>query len=317
MEEPRNLRFGYQLRPADLDTCITEAQAAEAAGFDVVTIPDHIGDTMASPLITLAAIARETTTIRLGTFVLNNEMRNPVQLAWEAATLDRLSNGRFELGIGAGHTPQEFDATGLAYDHARIRKQRLAEAVDIITRLFGGETVDHHGEHYDIAAASIEAPLQARLPIMVAGNGDALLTHAAQTADIVGLNGLGKRFPDGHRHTAKFGEDWLTHQVATIGQASAERTRPPEVNALVQRVTVTDDREGAAVEAEAEMSGVTAAEILTTPYLAIGTHDEIAAHFRAMADTWGITYFVARNLDDMKRIMPLARARGEAPQNGE
>jgi len=308
MSTTRPLRFGYQLRPANLDDCINEAKAAEVAGFDVVTIPDHISDSLASPMMVLAAIARETSKIRLGTFVLNNEMRNPVQLAWEAATLDRLSGGRFELGIGAGHTPQEFAATGLSYDPARIRKQRLAEAVDIMRRLFDGETVDHSGQHYTITGAAIEVPQQTRLPIMVAGNGDGLLTHAGGIADIVGLNGLGKRFDDGHRHAVKFGDDWLAHQVATVAAAAKDRSQAPELNALVQRVTITDDRNATAAEDHKEIANLTVDEMLNTPYLAIGTHEEIATHLHRMRDQWGISYFVARNLDDMKIIMSIARS---------
>lgn len=103
----QQIRVGHQLWPAgSIDELVAEAQAAEAAGFSTVIVPDHVNNTMMSPMVVLAAIARETESIRLGTFVINNEMRNPVQLAWESATLDRLSGGRFELGIGAGHTPQ-------------------------------------------------------------------------------------------------------------------------------------------------------------------------------------------------------------------
>ena len=93
------------------------ARRAEELGFDVVLTSDHVGPGL-SPMVTLAAIATATTTIRLGTFVLNNDMRNPVQLAWEAVSLDRLSGGRFELGLGAGHTPHEYAETGIAHGSA-------------------------------------------------------------------------------------------------------------------------------------------------------------------------------------------------------
>src|SRR5262245_41034502 len=121
----------------------------------------------------MAAAATEH--IRVGTMVLNNDMRNPVQMAWEAATLDRLSGGRAELGLGAGHTPQEYAATGVERSPAAVRKARLAESVEIIRRLVDGEEVDHDGEHYQLRGARIDRARQTRLPILVGGNGAALL----------------------------------------------------------------------------------------------------------------------------------------------
>lgn len=281
---------------------VAEAQQAEAAGFDIVTIPDHIGATMASPLIVLAALARATETIRLGTFVLNNEMRHPTQLAWEVATLDRLSGGRFELGLGAGHTPHEFAAVGIDMAPARVRKERLAEAVEIIDQLLLGETVDHRGAHYSIEGAAIEPPAQERVPLLVGGNGTALLSHAAQHCDIVGLNGLGRTQADGHRHSVKFGEDWLDHQIETIEEASGSG-RAPEINALVQVVTVTDDAEHAATEVCDRIEGLTIEEALATPYLALGTANEIADGFRAARSRWGISYFVARDIEALAPVV--------------
>lgn len=107
----RRFRFGYQLGEDDDRDPVAAACAAEAAGFDVVLVSDHVGPGV-SPMVTLGAIAQATAQIRLGTLVLNHDMRNPVQLAWEAVTIDRLSQGRFVLGLGAGHTPREYSATG-------------------------------------------------------------------------------------------------------------------------------------------------------------------------------------------------------------
>lgn len=307
----RPFRFGHQIRPVGpIDDMIAEAQAAEAAGFDVLTIPDHIGETMASPLLLAAAIARETTTIRISTFVLNNEMRNPVQLAWEAATLDRLSGGRFELGIGAGHTPHEFSATGVALRPAQERKERLAESVEIMRALFDGETVTREGTHYAVDGAAIELPAQERLPILVGGNGRALLTHAGAHADIVGLNGLSKTLEDGHRHSLNWSPDRLDLQVQRVHEGAAPRDEPPELNALVQRVEITDDREAAAAAIADNAEGLTVEHALAAPYLFLGTHDEIADQCRSARDRWGISYFVAR---DIANLAPLIAALTSVP----
>jgi probable F420-dependent oxidoreductase len=306
----RRFRFGHQLRPAGpIGDLIAEAQAAEAAGFDVVTIPDHIGDTMTSPMILAAAIARETTAIRISTFVLNNEMRNPVQLAWEAAAVDRMSDGRFELGIGAGHTPHEFAATGLPMRPATERKERLAESVEILRALLDGETVTREGNHYTVEGAAIEAPTQDHLPILVGGNGRALLTHAGTVADIVGLNGLSKTLEDGHRHSLNWSPDRLDLQVQRVREGAADRPEMPELNALVQRVEITDDRPAAATAIAENAEGLTVDDALVAPYLFLGSHEEIAAQCLAARERWGISYFVSRDIDNVAPV--IARLRGE------
>lgn len=306
----RALRFGHQLRPAGaVEDVVAEARAAEAAGFDTVTIPDHINDTLLSPLILATAVAAGTDRIRIGTFVLNNEMRNPVQLAWEAATIDRLSHGRFELGIGAGHTPQEFAATGIPMRSAAERKARLGEAVEILRKLLDGETVTYQGEHYTVTNAAIEAPVQERLPILVGGNGRGLLTHAGQHADCVGLNGLRRTLEDGHRHTVGFSRERLERQIRWAREGAGASDNDPELNALVQRIEITDDREAAfdAAFADDPVIGLTREDGLTTPYLAFGTHAEIADQFRAAQSRWGISYFVTRNIEAMAPIIERIR----------
>ncbi|MEM7092193.1 MAG: TIGR03621 family F420-dependent LLM class oxidoreductase [Actinomycetota bacterium] len=305
----RPIRFGHQIAPtAPFDELVVEAKAAESAGFDVITVPDHIGTSMASPLPLLAAIARETSTIRVGTFVLNNEMRNPVQLAWEAATLDRLSGGRFELGIGAGHTPHEFTATGIDMAGAADRKARLADAVHIIRGLLDGETVSHDGEHYQVDGAAIEPAAQDRLPIMIGGNGQALLTDAGRQADIVGLNGLRRTLDDGHRHSVGWSIDRLERQIGWVHDGAAYHGEIPELNALVQRIEITDDREAAATALADQAEGLSVDEALSSPYVAFGTHDEIADQFLTARERWGLSYFVTRNIEAMTPIIERIRA---------
>ncbi len=286
------IRFGLQVSPGP-DDIATIGPEAEAAGFDVITVADHIGPTMRSPLVVLARLAASTTTIRLGTMVLNNDMRNPVQLAWEAATLQELSGGRLELGLGAGHTPQEYAATGVAFDRPVVRKQRLAEAVEILAALFAGGPVDHDGTHYRIERAEL-APMTPP-PILVGGNGEALLSHAAANADAIGLQGLGRTQADGHRHTVKWSIEHLEAQLATIERAAGGRR--PELAALVQGVTITDDREAGLAEFLERAPSLDPAEAAATPYLAIGTVDEIADQFIAARDRWGLSYFTVRSLE--------------------
>lgn len=290
------IRFGLQVNP-NPDEIDRVAIDAEAAGFDVITVADHISPDLGSPLIVLSRMAGATSTIRLGTMVINNDMRNPVQLAWEAVSLHRHSGGRFELGLGAGHTPHEYEETGIDLDPAAVRKARLRESVEIITALCGGETLDYDGEHYRLRGASVTKPdaMPSPLPILVGGNGTALLTHAAEYADIIGLQGLGRTLEDGHSHTVKFGTDHLGAQIDLITEAAGDRTL--ELGALVQFCEVTDDREQAFHPLVERVDGLDMDAAVATPYLAAGTVEEIAAHFVAVQQRWGISYFTLRNPD--------------------
>jgi len=298
----RPFRFGFQITGEHQADPVGAAQRAEELGFDVVTISDHVGPGP-SPLPTLAAIAEGTNGIRLGTFVVNNDMRNPVQLAWDAATIDRLSGGRFELGLGAGHTPQEYAAIGIGFDDAKQRKQRLAESVEIIRQLVDGETVDHAGEHYRIDGARIDPAHQDHLPILVGGNGAELLGHAGAHADIIGLQGLGRTRPDGHRHEVRWDPEWLDTQVGQIRAGAGGRFEQLELNALVQRVEITDDQPAALAAICDEVEGLSPDHAGAIPYLLVGTVDEIVAHVVRCRERWGITYFVVRDLDAFAPII--------------
>ncbi len=289
----RPIRIGLQVNP-DVAEVESVGREAEAGGFDVITVADHIGPGSGSPLITLTRLAAATESIGLGTMVLNNDMRNPVQLAWEAVSLHNLSGGRFELGLGAGHTPHEYAETGIALDRPAVRKERLRESVDIIAALLDGQTVDYDGRHYRVAGATVAEPVEP-LPILVGGNGEALLAHAAATADIIGLQGLGRTLEDGHRHTVKFGIDHLEQQLATI--ADAATGNGPELGALVQVCDITEDRSASVDKLVADIEGLTAEDASTTPYFAIGTIDEIADQLLAARQRWGITYFTTRSMD--------------------
>jgi probable F420-dependent oxidoreductase len=300
------LRIGHQLSARIDGDPVAAAVRAEELGFDIVLAADHVGPGWA-PMPTLSAIAASTTSIRLGTLVLNNDMRNPVQLAWEASTLDRLSGGRFELGLGAGHTPQEYEATGIERSAAATRKRRLAEGVEIIRDLLDGRTVDHDGEHHRISRARIDRSDQEHLPILVGGNGAGLLTHAGRHADIVGLQGLGRTREDGHSHEVNWSVDRLDEQIAHVRVGAGPRFEDIEFNALVQVVQITDDREAALAKVCERVEGLTLDDAASTPYLLIGTVDEIVQHMTSCNERWGISYFAVRELDDFEPVLHALR----------
>ena len=243
----------------------------------------------------------------MGTLVLNNDMRNPVQLAWEAVTLDRLSQGRFELGLGAGHTPQEYGATGVRFEGPRHRKARLMESIEVIRRLVDGELVTYHGEHLHVEEAQIDASHQKHLPILVGGNGTALLGHAGAHADIIGLQGLGRTGADGHRHAAKWDPAWLTTQIDQVRHGAGERFGDLELNALVQVTEVTDNRNVVLQQMCERVEGLTVEDADSIPYLLIGTVDEIVEKLSACHARWGISYFVVRELETFAPVLTALR----------
>ncbi len=298
----RPLRIGHQLSGRVDESPVDVARRAEQLGFDIVLAADHVG-TETAPMPALAAIAAATSTIRLGTLVLNNDMRNPVQLAWEVATIDAISNGRFELGLGAGHTPQEYAATGIERSNAAIRKQRLRESVELLRALLDGDTVDHTGEHYRIAGARVRRSTQDHLPILVGGNGRSLLGHAGAHADIIGLQGLGRTHADGHRHDVDWRSSRLEDQLRQVREGAGDRYDDLEINALVQVVQLTDDRDGALAKICERVDGLTMDDAAETPYLLVGTVDQVMNHMITCNERWGINYFAVRALDEFAPVL--------------
>ena len=204
------------------------ARDAEAAGFDVFQVGDHLG-AESSPLACLAAAALATESIRLGTLVLNNDLRHPVTLAQELSTVDHLSGGRLELGLGAGHSFTEYAAIGAPFDPPAVRKHRLAESVEIIQALFTGQPVTYTGTHYRLTEAATLPPLQPHVPLLVGVNGRSALAHAAQHADIVAPTMLGRTRADGHHHDVRWEAARLDLTIEHIRRAADGRrpaTRP-------------------------------------------------------------------------------------------
>lgn len=307
MSEVRPFRFGCQV-PTDGDPTELRRQAieAEAAGFDVLCTWDHLGENF-SALAPLVAVAQWTQSIRLCPLVLNNDFHHPALLAQELATLDQLSDGRLEVGIGAGHSFTEYSAAGMDFDPPAVRKARLAESVEILRKLLDGETVTFSGEHYQLAGVRVLSTRQDRVPILVGVNGRTALAHAARHADTIGLTMMGRTLEDGQHHAVRWEPERLDSTVAWIAEHAGARSAQLELNALVQAVVVSDDRLGAAERVAADVSGLSAGDALTTPFLALGSHDEIADHLLMCRERWGISYFVFREIEDIAPVIERLR----------
>jgi len=287
-------RFGVSVRSAGsraewADT----ARKLEDLGYSVLALPDHPTDLLA-PMPALVAAAAATRRLRLGTMVLNNDFRHPVLTAREAATVDLLSDGRFELGLGAGHTKSEYDEVGLAFDPGATRVERLGEAVDVIKRLLVGEPVSFHGNHYRVTDHTIHPrPVQRpRPPIFIGGSAPRLLRLAAQEADIVGMTGIAFRQGGAVRDISDWKAANVDARVQLVKGAAGDRYERLELSALVQRVVVTDDRRKAAEELTRRWQQLSREELLESPYVLLGTADQIADDLRARRQRWGISYYV-------------------------
>lgn len=298
------IRFGLSAPgfsdPAQL---VARARWAERSGFSAFALSDHLNG--ASPFVTLQAVASATSTIRLGTLVVNNDFRHPAVLAQDAATVDLLSGGRLELGIGAGWARAEYERAGLDYDPPSVRIERLRQTVTVLRTLFAGELATTDGPQVALRGhyTTPRPPQGAALPLLIGGNGDRLLTLAAEQADIVGFTGFS---PDreGHNQPTHFTRSGLADRVALVRRAAAHREQPPELNLLLQSVIVTDDREYLAHNL-AQRRNASPVEMLTCPFLAFGTVEEICGQLLRLRDEHGFTYITVFNphADDTAQVI--------------
>jgi probable F420-dependent oxidoreductase len=289
-------RFGVSVRGVRTRAeWVEKAWKIEELGYNALTVPDHLTDLFA-PMPAVLSAADATKHLRVGTNVLNNDLRHPLLVAREAATVDLLTDGRLQLGLGAGSLRSEYDQAGLGFDPGGARVERLAEAVTIIKGLLKGEQVTFAGRHYRVTGHTI-APLPVQRPhppILIGGNGPRLLTLAAREADIVGFSGItfrrgGTAPPD----LSGWRVSNVDERVQLVREAAgAERYAQLELNALVQRVVVTDNRSKAAEELTSRRSQLTLDEILRSPYVLIGTVDQMVEDLQLRRERWGISYYV-------------------------
>jgi probable F420-dependent oxidoreductase len=268
------------------------ARWTEANGFSTLLVADHLVARLIDPFPALTAAAAATTALRVGTFVLNNDLRHPVMVAREAATVDLLSDGRFELGMGAGHMRSEYEEAGIRFDRGAVRVERLAESVRILKGLLSGGECTFSGEHYRVQGHGVPAPVQKpRPPLLIGGNGRRLQELAAREADTVGFVGFSHRKGGREVDLEDFGPEALDRQVAAVRDAAGERFAELELNALVQRAVVTDDPEAAAAELAAEDGWPDPEAVLRSPYLLIGSLDSIAEQLIERRERFGVSYW--------------------------
>jgi probable F420-dependent oxidoreductase len=257
------------------------------------------------------AAADATVALRVGTMVLGNDYRHPVVVAKEAATLDVLTGGRFELGIGAGWMTIDYEAAGIPMEAAGVRVERLAEAIRVLKGCWGEGPFTHDGEHYRVSDLDGRpVPLTpGGPPIVVGGGGPRVLRLAGREADIVGLNvnlraGVidERAFPDGTPASTD-------RKVAWVRDAAGDRADEIELQVRVHLALVTDDREAMVAEL-APAFGLTPDEARETPHALVGSVDQICEQLLERRERWGISY-LGLSQDQLEPFAPvIARLAG-------
>jgi probable F420-dependent oxidoreductase len=276
------------------------ARRLESEGFSTLLVADHLANPMACGPLMLAAAAA-TTTLRVGSYVYDNDFRHPAILAKEAATIDVLSGGRLELGLGAGWHKEEYEAVGLAFDPPSVRVSRLEEAVEILVRLFDGGPVSFEGTHYRIAGHEGEPiPIQRPIPLLIGGGGPRMMRLAARRAQILGL--VPPSLPRGGLDPEKFSAEAMDAKVAALEAAVADAGRTdggPERSVLVFHL----------YESEAEVreeDWVRPDLVGASPYALIGDPAAMAQQLEDRRERWGLSYVVCFDRD-LERFIPVVR----------
>ncbi|MEV6398162.1 TIGR03621 family F420-dependent LLM class oxidoreductase [Streptomyces sp. NPDC051907] len=269
----RPFRFAVNMvTPAEGEEWRAKCRRAEELGYDVIQVPDHLG--MVAPFPALVAAAEATERPRLGAFVLNVGFWNPALLAREIATVDALTGGRLEVGLGTGYVREEHDRAGLPFLPAGQRVDLLRRTVEELEGLLRDE------EH-------MPRPVQRpRPPLLIGGNGDRVLRLAVEHAEVVAFTGA-RESPDGMKVLTA---EQLDERIAALRRLVAGRAEAPELNLLIQHVEITDDREAAVQDLLALVPHMSLEQVLDLPLLAVGTVQEIADQLRAQRERYGFSY---------------------------
>jgi probable F420-dependent oxidoreductase len=290
--EPRRFEFGVEMMAPFPDlTWAESARELERLGYATLFAPDHL-DEGYGPVTAMATAAMATESLRVATAVFAADFRHPALLARELASIDQLSAGRLEVGIGAGYQVNDYRGAGFAMDPPKVRVDRLIEHVAVLRGLFAGEPFTFAGEHYQIDSLQL-VPRPCRPggpPLFIAGGGRRMLTFAAAHADIVGVNSL---LPTSQARSAAAADALpasVDRKLGWIRDAAGDRFDQLTLHAWIRHAHVTD-RAGDLAAPLAESFGAPAGEVLDSPVVLIGTVDEITERLLERRARWGFSYF--------------------------
>jgi probable F420-dependent oxidoreductase len=288
---------------------IDGAKEIEGLGYSTLLLSDHLVDQFA-PFSALGVAAGVTSRLRLGMFVLNNDLRHPVVLAQELATLDQLSDGRLEIGIGAGWNRPEYDSAGIAFDSSGTRIERMSESVSVLKSLFASGPTSFGGRHYKINGfADLPRPLQRpHPPLMIGGGGVKTLSFAAREADIIGL--APRAIRPGVSDVRSCMAEGTLQKIGWVRAAAGDRFEGLEFNTYptFHPVTITDQPRPVARQIGDRFRqnyGVDLREdeILDSPHVFVGSIDYLVEKCLALRERFGITYIFIG--DEFREFAPV------------
>ena len=308
MTTKRPFRFGVMAAKARSAVEWTEtARKAEDLGYSALLMPDHFGDQL-SPVPALAAAAAVTESLRVGTLVFANDFRHPAELAKETATLDLLSDGRLEVGVGAGWMTEDYTWTGITHDRPGLRIDRMIESIQVLRGRWGDEAFSFAGDHYTITEMNgLPKPVQSGgPPIIVGGGAKRVLSTAARLADIVGVNpnvGEGKVGPEA---IASMSADATDEKLGWVRDAAGARFDDIEISILKFVTIVTDDRGTVAGKVGGAM-GMDASTLLASPHTMVGSAEQIADELTEQRERWQGSYVTVQS-DALEAFAPVVAA---------
>jgi probable F420-dependent oxidoreductase len=285
------------------------ARRAEATGIDVLVVTDHLINQLA-PIPAMATIAAATDRLRFGTFVLNNDLRHPAVLAQDLASLDVLSNGRLEIGIGAGWNAPEYRAIGLPFEAVGTRVARLAEAVAVLKGSFGRRPFSFDGAHYVITdlEARPKPAQQPHPPLFIGGGGRLLLTLAGREGDIVGL--APRILASGRADPRSITIAATEEKIGWVREAAGERFDQLELNTYpsISPIIVTDHARRAASRLAARLAArnridISANELLDSPHIFIGSVAQLVEKFLSLRERLGISSIMVGTPDELPAVV--------------
>jgi probable F420-dependent oxidoreductase len=290
---PRKFRFGVKLRRASsIEELAAQARRIEDLGCSTLLLSDHFWDVLA-PMPAALAVANATSVLRVGTNVLGNDFRHPVLLAKEVASVDVLSGGRFELGLGAGWMADDYARSGMRMDSPGVRIERLEEAVAVLRGLFGEGPVDFRGKHYRIRGLDgTPKPRQKNgPPILIGGGGQRLLGVAARCADIVGINPVARSGVQDVETDHDASAEATDRKLEWLRRAAGERFDALELS-MNAYVAVRTDERGASERLKGERFRLPPDVARQVPHGWVGSLDAIRDDLLAWRERWGISYWV-------------------------
>lgn len=290
MPQHRPFRFGSEmLRANSASDWLETARRVEAHGYSTLLMPDHFAPIYA-PIAALTSAVMATTSLRVGTTVFANDFRHPVVLAKEMATLDVLSEGRVEVGIGAGWKKAEYEQAGIPFDDPSVRVERMTEAVQILKGLWRDEPFSFSGAHYSIVEMDgwPKPAQQPHPPIYVGAGAKRMLSFAAREADIVGI--IARALPGGGLDSRQDTEELLAEKIDHVREAAGNRLGQIELSMLLNAVVVSGNVARATDDLAARW-GWEREEIEASPYFLIGSVAGVADRLHELRERYGISYF--------------------------